>query len=40
MPCQRFRHLADLHLVAMYAYLNGVPPIRNRVPAWIPPAEN
>jgi len=38
MPWEWFRHLTDADLAAMFAYLKSVPPIRNRVPEWIPPA--
>jgi mono/diheme cytochrome c family protein len=38
MPWEWFRYLTDADLAAMYAYLKSVPPIRNRVPEWIPRA--
>jgi mono/diheme cytochrome c family protein len=38
MPWQSYRHLSDADLKAMFAYLKSIPPIRNRVPDYVPPA--
>jgi Cytochrome c len=37
MPWGAFRNLTDEDLQSIYAYLKTVPPIRNRVPAPVPP---
>ena len=38
MPWQQYSHLPEEDLKAMYAYLQTIPPIKNQVPAPIPPA--
>ena len=38
MPWPAYRHLSDPALRAIYAYLKSVPPIKNRVPDYAPPA--
>jgi len=38
MPWPWYRHLTDAELKAVFAYLKTIPPIRNRVPDWVPPA--
>jgi hypothetical protein len=37
MPWQWFGKITDADLKAMFAYFKSVPPIRNRVPDWVPP---
>ena len=37
MPIPAYRHFRDEDLQAMFAYLRSLPPIRNRVPAPLPP---
>ena len=37
MPWEDYAHYSDEDLLAIYAYLRTLPPIRNRVPAPIPP---
>lgn len=39
MPWEAFRNYSDDDLKAIYAYLRSVPPIKNRVPTPVPPAE-
>lgn len=39
MPWQTYAHLSDEDLKAIYDYLNSIPPVRNIVPAPIPPTE-
>jgi mono/diheme cytochrome c family protein len=38
MPAPMYKHLNDEDLGAIFAYLQSVPPISNKVPAPIPPA--
>jgi mono/diheme cytochrome c family protein len=38
MPWPVYRNLTDTDLEAVFAYLQSVPPIRNRVPQPLPPA--
>jgi ABC-type Fe3+-hydroxamate transport system substrate-binding protein len=38
MPWQNAIHLTDADLKALWAYLRSIPPVRNVVPAPIPPA--
>lgn len=38
MPWESFRHLSDNDLAAIWAYLQSIPPVKNVVPAAIPPA--
>ena len=38
MPWQQYSNLPEDDLKAMYAYLKTIPPIKNQVPAPIPPA--
>ena len=37
MPWEAYRHLSEPDLKAVFAYLKSIPPIRNRVPDYIPP---
>ncbi len=37
MPWQALRHLTDVDLSAIYAFLRSVPPVRNVVPQPVPP---
>ena len=37
MPWESYRHLSEADLKAAFAYLKSIPPIRNRVPDYIPP---
>ena len=37
MPWESYRHLSESDLKAVFAYLKSIPPIRNRVPDYIPP---
>jgi mono/diheme cytochrome c family protein len=39
MPWPWYRHLTEAELKAIYAYLKTIPPIKNRVPDWVPPAS-
>ena len=39
MPIPMYRHFTDADLEAIYAFLQSIPPIRNRVPEPMPPAE-
>lgn len=39
MPIPVYRNFTDEDLAAIYAYLQSVPPIANRVPEPLPPAE-
>jgi mono/diheme cytochrome c family protein len=39
MPIQVYRNLTDADLAAVFAYLQSIPAIRNRVPEPLPPAE-
>ena len=38
MPIPMYKHMTDADLEAVYAYLQSIPPIRNRVPEPLPPA--
>jgi mono/diheme cytochrome c family protein len=38
MPWQMFRHMTDEDLAAVFAYLQSIPPISNKVPEPQPPA--
>ena len=38
MPQPSYQHLTDEDLKAIFAYLKSVPPIKNQVPEWVPPA--
>lgn len=38
MPVAMYRHLTDQDLEAMYFYLRSLNPVRNRVPAPVPPS--
>ena len=37
MPWPAYRNLSDIALKAIYAYLKSVPPIKNKVPDYVPP---
>ena len=37
MPWEAYRHLSESDLKALFAYLKTIPPIRNRVPDYVPP---
>lgn len=39
MPIPMYKHFTDQDLEAIYAYLQSIPPIRNRVPEPLPPAN-
>ncbi|MDG4554607.1 MAG: c-type cytochrome [Candidatus Competibacter sp.] len=39
MPWQAYSHLSEDDLRAMFRYLQTVPPVRNRVPDYQPPAQ-
>jgi len=39
MPIPVYNHFTDDDLEAIYAYLRTIPPIRNRVPEPLPPAQ-
>nr|HET7859806.1 c-type cytochrome [Caldimonas sp.] len=39
MPIPSYRHFSDADLAAIFAYLQSIPPVRNRVPQPLPPAE-
>lgn len=39
MPWQFFRNLTEEDLGAIYAYLRSVPPVHNRIPEPLPPAD-
>ncbi len=39
MPWESFRHLTNDDLAAIWAYLQSIPPVKNVVPAPIPPAK-
>ncbi len=38
MPWQEYRNLSDADLKAMFAYLQTLPPVKNKVPLYQPPA--
>jgi hypothetical protein len=38
MPIPMYRHLTDADLQAVFAYLQSIPPVRNRVPEPVAPA--
>jgi hypothetical protein len=38
MPWEAYRHLPESDLKAVFAYLRSIPPIRNKVPDYVPPA--
>ena len=37
MPWETYRHLPESDLKAIFAYLKSIPPIRNKVPDYVPP---
>jgi hypothetical protein len=37
MPWDSYRHLPESDLKAAFAYLKSIPPIRNKVPEYLPP---
>ena len=39
MPWQNYAQMTDEDLKSVYAYLRSIPPIRNEVPDWEPPAK-
>ena len=39
MPIPAYRHFSDADLAAIFAYLQTVPAVRNRVPQPLPPAD-
>jgi hypothetical protein len=39
MPVENLAHLEDSDILALFAYLQSIPPVRNRVPAPIDPPE-
>lgn len=39
MPWNWYGYLTDTELRAVFAYLRSIPPIRNRVPDYVPPAS-
>jgi mono/diheme cytochrome c family protein len=40
MPIPMYKNFTDADLEAIFAYLQSIPPVRNRVPEPLPPAEN
>jgi hypothetical protein len=40
MPIPMYKHFTDADLSAIYAYLQSIPAVKNRVPEPTPPAEN
>jgi len=40
MPWFNYAKLTDEDLKSIYAYLRTIPPVRNRVPEWMPPAKD
>jgi mono/diheme cytochrome c family protein len=38
MPVAMYKHMTDEDLAAVFAYLQSIPPISNKVPAPLPPA--
>lgn len=38
MPIPMYKHFTDADLEAIFAYLQSIPPVRNRVPEPLPPA--
>jgi mono/diheme cytochrome c family protein len=39
MPWQMYRNMTDEDLAAVFAYLQSIPPVRNRVPEPLPPPK-
>jgi hypothetical protein len=39
MPIPMYKHFTDTDLEAIFAYLQSIPPIRNRVPEPLPPSS-
>ena len=39
MPIQVYRNFTDADLEAIYAFLRSIPPVRNKVPEPLPPAD-
>jgi len=39
MPVENLAHLEDSDILALFAYLRSIPPVKNRVPAPIDPPE-
>jgi len=39
MPIPAYRHFSDADLAAIFAYLQSIPPVKNRVPQPLPPAD-
>ena len=39
MPIPAYRHFTDADLAAIFAYLQSIPPVRNRVPQPLPPVD-
>jgi mono/diheme cytochrome c family protein len=40
MPIPMYKHFTDADLEAIYAYLQSIPAVKNRVPEPLPPAES
>jgi mono/diheme cytochrome c family protein len=38
MPIPMYKHFTDADLAAIFAYLQSIPPVKNRVPEPLPPA--
>ena len=38
MPIPAYKHFNDADLEAIFAYLQSIPAVKNRVPAPLPPA--
>jgi len=36
MPWPAYRNLTDTQLRAIYAYLRSIPPVKNKVPDYVP----
>jgi len=39
MPWPAYRNLTDTQLRAIYAYLRSIPPVKNKVPDYVPPSK-
>jgi hypothetical protein len=37
MPIPMYKHFSDQDLEAIFAYLQSIPPVKNRVPEPLPP---
>jgi hypothetical protein len=39
MPIPMYKNFTDADLAAIFMYLQSIPPVKNRVPEPLPPAE-